>query len=245
MSDPEGAETSQVVSQIQQVVPDPPLEQWRERLELLLTRPTEPGRWAIVAVVVVIAVVIGVLLVRRQTPAPELSLPMAGSADEAAIAPSTTTTLVEIVVHAAGALHRPGVYRLFSGVRVVDLIERAGGPTDDAQVDALNLAAPLVDGSRIYVPRHGEVALNVQGSGIDSSGSSSSESGVLPTGVLLDLNTATAAQLEQLPGVGPSTARSILQERERKGRFDSVEDLLDVRGIGEAKLSEIRPLVRV
>lgn len=208
---------------------------WRERLELLISRPSDPGRWAIVVVAVVAALVVGVLLVRKQTPPPELSLPMAGSATEAAVTSSTTTVVAELVVHAAGAVNQPGVYRLTATARVVDLIERAGGPIKEAELDALNLAAPLTDGQRVYVPREGEVV-----SGPLDVGGSSGEAGLV-----LDLNTATAEQLDTLPGVGPATARSILDERTQKGRFGSVEDLLDVRGIGEAKLAEIRPLVRV
>ncbi len=212
------------------------LAEWRERLELLVARPVEPGRWAIVAVAVVAAALVGVLLVRKQAPPPELNLPMAGSAAETAVASTTTTTAPELVVHAAGAVHRPGVYHLPPTARVVDLIERAGGPTEAAQLDAMNLAALLVDGQRVYVPRVGEV--DPGGSGAEAGAPSGS-------GSVIDLNTATAEQLDTLPGIGPTTARSILDERRRRGRFDSVDDLLDVRGIGEAKLAEIRPLVRV
>ncbi|MGC1511969.1 MAG: helix-hairpin-helix domain-containing protein [Acidimicrobiales bacterium] len=211
-----------------------PLAEWRERLELLVVRPVKPTRWAFVAVAVVAAALVGVLLVRRQAPPPELSLPMAGTAAEAAVASTTTTTAPELVVHAAGAVRRPGVYRVPPTARVVDLIEQAGGPTEAAQLDAMNLAALLVDGQRVHVPRLGEVV----------PGASVAELGT-PSGSVIDLNTATAEQLDTLPGIGPATARSILEERRRKGRFGSVDDLLDVRGIGEAKLAEIRPLVRV
>lgn len=213
-----------------------PLAEWRERLELLVARPVEPGRWAFVAVAVVAAALAGVLLVRRQAPPPELNLPMAGSAAEAAVASTTTTTAPELVVHAAGAVRRPGVYRVPPTARVVDLIEQAGGPTEAAQLDAMNLAALLVDGQRVHVPRLGEVDPGASGAEVGTPSAS---------GSVIDLNTATAEQLDTLPGIGPATARSILDERRRKGRFGSVDDLLDVRGIGEAKLAEIRPLVRV
>lgn len=217
---------------------NPPLIEWRQNIEKLLDRPSESPRWVVVGLVVFAAVVGGALLVRRQSTPPEVNLPMADSAFEAKIASSTTTTLPELVVHAAGAVNRPGVYRLPPSSRVVDLVERAGGPSDSAQLERLNLAAPLVDGSRIYVPRKGESDPGLSNDQTGSAGASAANS-------VLDLNTATAEQLDGLPGIGPSTAKKILDERKRVGRFRSVEDLLEVRGIGEAKLSDIRSLVRV
>lgn len=213
-----------------------PLAEWRERLALLASHPPEPGRLAVVVVVVLGAVLFGILLVRRQAPPPELNLPMAGGAVEEAIASTTTTAPPDLVVHAAGEVQHPGVYRVASPARVMDLIDRAGGPTEAAQLHAMNLAAPLVDGQRVYVPRVGE---------IDPGGVPGDSAVPSGAGQAIDLNTAGVEQLDTLPGIGPATARAIIEERGRRGRFDSVEDLLDVRGIGEAKLAEIRPLVRV
>lgn len=212
------------------------LVEWRERLAILTARPPEPARFAVVVVVVLAAVTLGILLVRRQAPPPELNLPMAGSAVEAAIASTTTTVPPDLVVHAAGEVRHPGVYRVPSPARVMDLIDRAGGPTEAAQLHALNLAAVLVDGQRVYIPRVGEV---------DPGGVSGDPSMPAGPGRVINLNTAGVEELDTLPGIGPATARAIIEERGRRGRFDSVEDLLDVRGIGEAKLAEIRPLVRV
>lgn len=147
-------------------------------------------------------------------------------------------------VHGAGALVRPGLYRLPAGSRVADLIEAAGGPTAEADVHQLNLAARVSDGDRVYVPRIGEVTTGEAGAG-QADGAGPGAGAVASQGGKLDLNTATQAQLEDLPGVGPATASAILDERKRRGRFKSVEELLDVRGIGPAKLDQIRDLVRV
>ena len=141
-----------------------------------------------------------------------------------------------VVAHVAGAVARPGLYRLGGSPRIADAIDAAGGPATDADLDQVNLAAPVADGERVYVPRRGESPPPVAGAG---GGPSAAAAGPL------DLNTATAEQLEDLPGVGPSTAAAILAYRQEHGRFRSVDELLEVRGIGEARLAELRPKVRV
>ena len=136
----------------------------------------------------------------------------------------------------AGAVVRPGVYRLPPGGRVADAIEAAGGPAPGAELHRLNLAAPLVDGSQVYVPLAGEAP---------PAGAAAPGAGAEAPPGPLDLNTATAAQLEELPGIGPATAAAIVDAREERGGFASVDDLLDVRGIGPAKLEALRDLVTV
>jgi competence protein ComEA len=153
------------------------------------------------------------------------------------------TTVPGIVVHAAGAVRQPGVYLLPAGARVADLLDRAGGPTAETDLDRLNLAAPLADGQRLYVPRRGEQAPTVVGPDGGSAGSGGA-GGSVPAGPI-DLNTATAEQLDTLPGIGPATAAAIVEHRERTGPFASVDALLDVRGIGPAKLDALRELVSV
>ena len=140
-------------------------------------------------------------------------------------------------VHVAGAVASPGVYRLGPSARVADALDAAGGPAGDADVDALNLAAKVADGERVYVPRKGESPPPPASGGAGPGGTAKP--------AVLDLNTATAEQLEELPGVGPATALAIVEHRTERGRFRSVDDLLEVRGIGEAKLAAIRPKVRV
>jgi competence protein ComEA len=164
----------------------------------------------------------------------------------AATSPGSPT---EAVVHVAGAVTQPGVQRLPAGARVVDAVDRAGGATPDADLARVNLAAPVQDGQQVYIPRVGEVA------GGGAPASAGGDAGGVPGGGeggasdaaagLVDLNTATAEQLETLPGVGPTTAQAILDHRATNGPFTSVNQLLDVRGIGDAKLEQVRDLVVV
>ncbi len=155
----------------------------------------------------------------------------------------------EVVVHVTGAVGAPGVVRLAEGARVVDAVTAAGGLRPEADAQRLNLAAPLLDGSRIVVPVIGqemapEVTTTVAApAGAAPAAGGVSSGGAAPTGAKLDLNSATAEQLESLPGVGPATAAAIVEHREAHGEFKSVDELLDVRGIGDAKLEGLRGLV--
>jgi competence protein ComEA len=191
-----------------------------------------------------LAVVVAWWMLRTPSAPIEQSLPrasartttVAGAAttEPAAANPSPPSTLV---VQAAGAVARPGVYRLQDGARVIDLINAAGGPTPDADTQLVALAATLTDGVRVYVPKVGEAPpASIGGTaGGDLGG----------TGAPVDLNAATPEQLDSLPGVGPATAAAIVAHRQEIGRYTSVDELLDVRGIGPAKLDALRPLVTV
>lgn len=153
-------------------------------------------------------------------------------------APTTTST---IVVHVDGAVVRPGVHELPSGSRVVDAIDAAGGLHAEADRARLNLAAPIADGQRLWVPWQGEDEPPV----VAPDGGGTAPGAGEPTGGLIDLNTADQASLETLPGIGPSIAGAIVQHREREGRFERVEDLLEVAGIGPSRLAQLQPLVVV
>jgi|LSQX01.3.fsa_nt_gb competence protein ComEA len=135
-------------------------------------------------------------------------------------------------VHVAGSVRQPGVYDLAANARVVDAINAAGGFNGEADADQLNLARPVEDGMRIYVP-----AMKAPG-GEDAEQET-------PAAGLLNLNSATLVQLESLPGIGPALAARILDYREQHGPFQRVSDLLNVPGIGPAKLSELEDLVTV
>ncbi|MGH9228428.1 MAG: helix-hairpin-helix domain-containing protein, partial [Acidimicrobiales bacterium] len=166
--------------------------------------------------------------------------PAAAAGTTGSEGPATTPTAVatELVVHVAGAVVSPGVRRLPPGSRVIDALDAAGGALPDADLPRINLAAPLVDGEQVYVPKPGEQPPVVAGAGTGAAG------GPVP-GPLVDLNTATAELLDTLPGVGPSTAAAIIAHRDENGPFTAVDQLLDVRGIGEAKLEQLRDLVSV
>jgi competence protein ComEA len=154
----------------------------------------------------------------------------------------------EIVVHVAGAVKRPGVVRIPRGSRVDDAVKAAGGFSSQADPDSVNLAQPLEDGVQVYVPRKGE-AVQVEGRVGSLSAHRASERAAagrreLPSGKI-NINTATAEQLESLPGVGPATAHAVIEYRQQNGGFGSVDELLEVRGIGPKKLEQIRPYVTV
>jgi competence protein ComEA len=216
-----------------------------------------------------VALVVGWWLLRPASAPVEASLPMAptagapasgsapaGAAGEAtpsdgstAVA-STSTTVPALIVQAAGAVAEPGVYELPAGSRIVDLVDEAGGLSSEADRQRINLAAPVADGERVWIPARGEdrapdlIAGSSSGGGAASNGSAPAPGAAGPDGPI-DLNAATAEQLDTLPGVGPATATAILSHRETNGPFTSVDELLDVRGIGEAKLEQLRPLVSV
>lgn len=152
-----------------------------------------------------------------------------------------------ILVHVAGRVARPGVHRLVAEARVADAVT-AAGPLPDACLDALNLAARAVDGQKVYVPSRAEVVRTGGVRAWEGSGAGVAAIAGLPEGATapaVDLNTATAEELERLPGIGEKTAARIVAYRQARGGFRSLEDLLDVPGIGERKLAQLRPYVRV
>ena len=150
----------------------------------------------------------------------------------AAVASTTSSQPQTVLVHIVGAVRAPGVVELDAGSRVTDALDAAGGPTADADPAQLNLAAPIAEGQRIAVPRIGEiVATPPSGAGDESAGP-------------VNLNTATAAELDTLPGIGPALADAIMQAR-AEHPFTTVDDLRRVRGIGDARFEQLRDLVTV
>lgn len=207
-----------------------------EQLDELLYRWDEARRRP---AVVVGAVGIGVVVVALGwflTQAGDGSVvPVDDRIPQVSLVPVTppTTLAARMLVHVTGAVRTEGVYELEPGSRVMDAIGAAGGPTPDGQTDRLNLAAPVADGMQIRVPVEGELVVAIDaGSGAAGSGP-------------VNLNSASAVQLESLPGIGPATAAAIVAHREEHGGFAEVGDLLNVRGIGEAKLASLEDLVVV
>jgi competence protein ComEA len=149
-----------------------------------------------------------------------------------------TASPAVVIVDVAGWVRRPGVYEFRQGDRVIDAIRMAGGGKTGADLQSINLAALLVDGQQIVVPKKGK---GIPGAGM-TGGSVSGPVGPEP---LVNLNTATLDQLESLPGIGPALAQTILEYREQHGPFRKVEDLLNVSGIGEKRLADLASNVTV
>jgi len=182
------------------------------------------------AVLVALAALVALALIGRR-------LADAGTATTAAPprASAARAAQVRLVVHVAGAVRRPGVYRFRDGERVADAVARAGGSTRSADLSALNLAAPLSDGVQVLVPAAAPVEAKGAPSGAEASGS--------PVGRKVHLSAASADELDELPGVGPVTAQKIVDWRLQHGPFRTLEDLDAIPGIGPARIEQLRDLV--
>lgn len=182
------------------------------------------------------------IFVRRSDPPPPPieRVRAASSAEEASSAKPTAAPAKTLLVHVAGMVAAPGVYELPEGSRVKDAISAAGGPKDGGDIQALNLAAPLTDGQKISVGKPGQtMAAEPPVAG------ASSAMAEAPSGDKINLNTATSAELDSLPSIGPVLAERILSFRQQKGRFTSVSQLKDIEGIGPKKYEGIKDLVTV
>ena len=177
-----------------------------------------PGhrRLLAVAALVVVALLVGLRHFHRNA-SPRPVAPLRTAAPQRVAA--------RLVIDVAGAVRHPGLYRLAPGTRIADALARAGGASAKADLNLVNLAAPLADGEQVVVPERGSGA---------AAGS--------PTGPL-DLNTASAEQLDALPGIGPATAEKIVAYRQVHGPFRSVDDLDGVPGIGSSRIAQLKGLV--
>jgi competence protein ComEA len=152
----------------------------------------------------------------------------------------------DLIVDVKGSVKRPGIYRLYEGERVSAAIEKAGGPLPDADLDRVNLAQPLTDGSVVRIPKKGEAAspcvslLSPAGPGqvIPNSAGQGAEGKV-------NINTATMEELMTLPGIGETRAKAILAYRQQRGPFAAPEDLKQVTGIGEKMYERMEARIRV
>lgn len=155
----------------------------------------------------------------------------------------TNSEIEEIIVHVAGEVNKPGIVNLKSNSRIADAINAAGGVTKEADLNQINLAYILEDGQKIYVPNKNE---KIEGneyitkdSGNNEGNSNSKEE------KKVNINQAKQTELEELPGIGPSLASRIIEYREQNGKFEKIEDLQNVKGIGESKFSDIKDKVSI
>ena len=158
--------------------------------------------------------------------------------------PPSSTAQPEIVVHVMGAVKSPGVYHLSTDARVHEAIEKAGGKTDQADLHSLNLAAKMRDGEQIYVPEIRQTPDVGQTIPTSSSSAAPPQPSVRRSassdGSRININTATFQELQTLRGIGPTMAQRIIEYRQTSGRFATVDDLTNVKGVGEKTLEKIR-----
>ena len=157
----------------------------------------------------------------------------------------------KIVVHITGAVKKEGVIYLKKGARIVDAIKEAGGETKEADLSQVNLAYELQDGQKIYIPNKNEKVsqyiISTNGETIDSNGANTGNESTSTSkeGAKVNINTATQNELDGLPGIGPALAQRIIDFREENGNFKSIEDIQNVKGIGDSKFDEIRDKIVV
>lgn len=198
-------------------------------------------------------------VVRVPPPPPESTIPFVSSTIAAGSAGTDSVAIPampvsRITVYVSGEVVKPGVYVLLPTARIVDALQAAGGATSAADLVVVNLAAPLVDAAQVFIPRIGSTpraklprpraGINLPTAGSAVVGAVGGTSGTAIPGIV-DLNSASLSDLDSLPGVGPSTAQAIIDYRVANGPYASVDDLLNVRGIGPSKLAAMRARVRV
>ncbi|MGZ4128822.1 MAG: helix-hairpin-helix domain-containing protein [Actinomycetota bacterium] len=214
----------------EQVVPAPAYlsERLRARLlDRLRFHPREAGALAVLGLLLVIGA--GLAYVRAR-PAAAMSAP---SGAVATASPAASVAANTIIVDVAGAVRKPGVYDFPQGARVIDAIHKAGGFARGADPQAINLARPLVDGEQVLVPKVGETPAAAGGTGSAQQGGK------------ININSAGVSDFDGLPGIGPVLAQKIVDYRQQHGPFRSIEDLMKVSGIGQAKFDSLKDLVTV
>ena len=177
-------------------------------------------------------VVVALMLLWRDAPA-VIAPPATSTPDRPAVVGASPSPMTGVYVHVAGSVRAPGLYGLPVGARVADAIAAAGGARANADLDAINLAQVVTDGLKVDVPR----------AGADVATSTDAPSPGSGPGAMVSLNSADQAALEVIPGIGPVKAAAIVQYRTDNGAFSSLDELLEVSGIGPATLESIRPYV--
>jgi competence protein ComEA len=185
-------------------------------------------RWLLFLGIVALALT-AVILIQVLRPSPQ---PMILSTATPQPTPMASSTPYAVRVYVSGAVRHPDVYSLPQDSIVKDAMEAAGGATDEADLERINLALPVTDGQQVHVPRQGEDDPPVE-----------PPSGQPAPGGKVNLNTADSAALESLPGIGPALAQRIIDYRQAHGPFERIEDLMQVSGIGEATFEEVKDLI--
>jgi competence protein ComEA len=218
-----------------------PIETWRDRVEVWRS-----DRRVVAGVLACIAIAAAIAWWRAGAAAapPRPSATSASPSSTARMA-TTTTGPEHLVVDVVGAVRTPGIVRVPSGARVVDAIAAAGGAAADADLVRLNLAAPLADGARVAVPAVGRPPPALDPAAVTGAPAPAGATGAGAAAGPVNVNRATADELDKLPGVGPATAAAIVSDRSAHGPFATVDDLQRVRGIGPSKLEQLRDLVTV
>jgi len=209
---------------------------WRRRLgDFVEFRPKEAAALGVAC----LAIVAGATFAFARSVPRAASVPLARPAAPAS--PAATPAQAGIVVDVEGAVRAPGVYTLATGARVFDALKAAGGANSSADLSTVNLARPLADGERVYVPRRGEAPPAEAAPGGGGGG------GVAPGGAggNVNINSASEPELESLPGIGPTLAQRIIDYRTQHGPFRSVNDLMKVEGIGQKKFDSLKDYVTV
>lgn len=239
----------------------------RMAVDFSVRRAVVTPRVAMAACIVIAVLALGAIAAVVWPSSPQVEMPAVRDAAVAGTTPETTETSAEtpggpgketnaqaqagpLIVSVVGLVVNPGVVEVSAGARVVEAIERAGGLLPEANPASVNLAAPLVDGQQIVVGTEALPAGEIAGGsgGADGSGTDSADSGAAgasePSGQI-NINTATATQLEELPGIGPATATKIIDFREKNGPFASIDALEEVPGIGPAKVEALRDVATI
>ena len=215
---------------------------WRRRLlDFVEFRPKEATALGVLCLALVAGATFAFARSLPHADPKPLARPVAPSS------PVASPTSAGIVVDVEGAVRAPGVYTLASGARVIDALKAAGGANSSADMSSVNLARPVADGERVYIPRRGEQppAEVAPGGGGGSGGGGSGGGGSGGGGDKVNINTASESELEGLPGIGPTLAQRIVDYRTQHGPFHDVKDLMKVEGIGQKKFDSLKDYVTV
>jgi competence protein ComEA len=184
----------------------------------------------IIIIVLIIAAILGYLYVSSAENNISINASDNSSDSDESVKTAETEEIIIYRVHVAGYVNNSGVYDVPSDYRVIDAIELAGGATDEAYLDAINLAAKIKDAERIYVPSKSE---------------KNSYTAAITESTLVNINTSSLSELKTLPGIGDSRAADIINYREKNGGFESINDIKNVPGIGDGIFTRIEDLIDV